>query len=217
MSQGFSHCLFFKKSNKIWREGTSSPRISRTGSSSCQCSTTLSGKRMMRIVIRVREKSRITRWNFRKDIGRSSVQGRKRSSMEVFLTHKKENGILQPTKWCNDSMKLVIFCSKVSVPWVVESWSRRKVKVPFTSMEIRWTQNSFSKQFSLYISSVFTEQQRTGVINSVWQKKKRDEPVFLWTTRFLTKLNPEEVQLSSNNSDWKQDARKRFELRSAGR
>ena len=36
--------------------------------------------------------------------------------MEVLLTLKKEHEILQPTKWCNDSKKLVILCSKVSVP-----------------------------------------------------------------------------------------------------
>ena len=82
--------------------------------------------------------SRITRWNSRTDIEHSWVQGRKRSCLL-----KKENGILQPTKWYSDSKKLVILCSKVSVPWVVESWGRRKVRVPLTSMEIRWTQNSF--------------------------------------------------------------------------
>ena len=59
MSKDFHHCLFFKNSNKTWREGTSSPS-SRTGSSSCQCSMTLSGKRMMRIVFRLPEKSKFT-------------------------------------------------------------------------------------------------------------------------------------------------------------
>ena len=49
ISQDFHHCLFLKKSNKTWRSGRSSQRSSQTGSSSCQCSMTLRGKRMMRI------------------------------------------------------------------------------------------------------------------------------------------------------------------------
>ena len=77
----------------------------------------------------------------------------------------------------------IILCSKVSVLWVVGSWRGRKVKKSFTSMEIRQTQNSCSKQFILQISSVFTEQWRLGVNKSVWQRKKRDESIYLWTTR----------------------------------
>ena len=48
--------------------------------------------------------------------GHSWVQGRMRSGMEILLTVRKETGILQPTNWCNDSNKLVILCTKVSVP-----------------------------------------------------------------------------------------------------
>ena len=100
--QGFSIlCLLFKRSSKTWREGTSSPKSSKTGSSSCQCSMTLSGKQMMRIVSRMPRRSIITRWTSRKDIGHSWVQGQKR----------KESRILQPTEWYIDSKKLVILCS----------------------------------------------------------------------------------------------------------
>ena len=59
-SKDFHNCLFFKKSNKTWRNGRSSQRSSQTGSSSCQCSMTLSGTRMMRIVFRMPKKSRTT-------------------------------------------------------------------------------------------------------------------------------------------------------------
>ena len=45
-------------------------------------------------------------------------------------------------------------------------------------------QNSCSKQFTLSNSSVSAEQLRIGVIDSVRQKKKTDEQVLLWTTRF---------------------------------
>ena len=58
-SKDFHNCLFFKKSNKTSRNG-SSQRSSQTGSSSYQCSMTLSGTRMMRIVFRMPKKSRTT-------------------------------------------------------------------------------------------------------------------------------------------------------------
>ena len=54
--RGFHHCPFLKKSNKTWRSGRSSQRSSKTGSSSCQCSMTLYGTRMMRIVFRMPNK-----------------------------------------------------------------------------------------------------------------------------------------------------------------
>ena len=98
--------VVFKKSKKTWRKGKSRQRSSRTGSSSCQCLMTLSGKRMMRIVFRMPNRPRITQ------IGHSWVQGRKRSGIEVLLTLKKGNGMVQPTRWCNDSKKLVILYSK---------------------------------------------------------------------------------------------------------
>ena len=72
-------------------------------------------------------------------LGILGSRGRKRSGMAILLTRKKGNGIVLWTKWCHDSKKLVILYSQASVPWVVES----------TSTEIRWTQNSCSKQFIL--------------------------------------------------------------------
>ena len=47
--------------------------------------------------------------------------GREVSGLEVLTTLKKGSGIVQSTKWCNDSKKLVILYSEVSVPQVVES------------------------------------------------------------------------------------------------
>ena len=96
---------------------------------------------------------------------------------------------LYSRKMCNDSKKLVNLYAKVSALSVVESWSIRKVKHPFTSTEIRWTQNSCSKRITQFFSSVCTEHWRIGDINSVQQKKKRDEQVLLWTTRFWPSWN----------------------------
>ena len=60
-SQDFRHGLLFKRSKKTWWERTFNPKSSRTGSSSCECSTTLIGRkeRMMRNVFRMLRKSRI--------------------------------------------------------------------------------------------------------------------------------------------------------------
>ena len=62
--------------------------------------------------------------------------------------YKKEKGIPQPTTWYSDTKKLVILCSKVSVLWVIESWSRKEVKKTIHSLQwrFRWIQNSRSKQ-----------------------------------------------------------------------
>ena len=60
-SQDFRHYLFFARSRTTWRQRTSSQNTSRTGSSSCQCSMTLYGKRMMIIVFRMPKKSKKTR------------------------------------------------------------------------------------------------------------------------------------------------------------
>ena len=91
--------------------------------------------------------------------------------------------------------KLAILSSQVPVHWIVESWSRKAVEAPFTSMEILWIRNSCFKQFTLWIRSVFMRQQRIGVINSVWQ-------IHGGTKRIGN------VGISSELA-WKQDARSR--------
>ena len=55
-------------------------------------------KEMMEFVLRIQEKSRSTRKYSRKDTERSSVLEMKRSGMELFFVHLKENEILQPLK-----------------------------------------------------------------------------------------------------------------------
>ena len=73
-------------------------------------------------------------------LGRKVVWKFKPRSKRAMDLHSRQ-------KWNSNSKRLVILCSKVSVPWVVESKSRRMVKPPFTSTEIQQTQNSCSKQF----------------------------------------------------------------------
>ena len=49
------------------------------------------------------EKSRNTRRDSLMDTGRFWVLEMKRSGLELFVTHLKENGTLQPLRWWNDS------------------------------------------------------------------------------------------------------------------
>ena len=74
-------------------------------SSSCPCSTTSIGQRResKRIVFQIQTKSRCTRRDSRKDIGRSLVLETQRSGMETATINLKENGIPLPHRWYNDS------------------------------------------------------------------------------------------------------------------
>ena len=55
-SQDFHHGLLLEKSKKIWRRGESSQKSSQTGSYSWECSMTLYGMQMMRVVFQMPEK-----------------------------------------------------------------------------------------------------------------------------------------------------------------
>ena len=129
------------------------------------------------------EKSRITRWTSRKDVGHSWVHGRKRSGMEVLLMlQKRRMKFNSQQPWCSDSKKLVILCSKVSVPCVVQSWRRRKERIPFTFWWRFDEHRTLVPNNSLCESDqVLTEQWRIGANNSASQRKRRDEIIFLWT------------------------------------
>ena len=170
--QDLRHCRFFRRSRMICRSGTLNVRNSQIGSSSCQCSTTLIGqeKETMRFVFRIQKKS-----------GRSRRNSRR--------THLKESGIPWLRRWYSDSRKQVTQSSQVPVPRVVEFWDCWKEKRPYTSMRMLQTQNSCSESFIMYISSVFTEQFRLGVSNSVWERTRRDKKEFSknenpWTKKY---------------------------------
>ena len=73
ISSGFSSLSILQRNpTRLGETKRSSQRSSQTGSSSCQCSQWhLSGTRMMKIVFRMPEKSRIAQWDSRNDIGHS--------------------------------------------------------------------------------------------------------------------------------------------------
>ena len=58
----------------------------------------LDKKEMIEFVFRIRKKSRNTRRDSRKDTARVWVLETSRTGMELFLTHLKENEILQPLR-----------------------------------------------------------------------------------------------------------------------
>ena len=95
------------------------------------------------------EKVKITHWYSLKDIGHGLGPG---SEEEKYGSSNH----VQEGQWNCTAANMVQRCKetghlflKVSVPSVVESWSKRKVKPPFTSTEILWTQNSCSKHLNL--------------------------------------------------------------------
>ena len=92
--QDFHHCLFFKKSNKTWRNGRSSQRSSRSG-------------------FLMRRKSSIMQWDSRMDIGHLWVQAQKKSGMEDPTTLKKGNGIVRQNGATIQRIRVVEFWSIV--------------------------------------------------------------------------------------------------------
>ena len=125
------HCRFFRRSRLIYKSGTLNLRNSQTGSSSCQCSTTLigQGRETMRFVFEIQKKSRFSRRNSRKDIGRSSVLEMKRSGLEK-AKYPPEG------KWDSVASQMVQRFKETGHP-------------VFTSMRILQTQNSRSESFIL--------------------------------------------------------------------
>ena len=193
------------RSNKTWRERTSEEFEDR--SNFVSIFNDIDWKRKMKIAFRMPRRSRTTRWNARMDIGHFRVLGRKKSGMEVLLTLTKENWILQSMKWCSDSKKLVILCSKVSVPSAVGSWSRRRVK-----KTIRFNGDSTNtegiNQLSVYGAVV------NWCHHSAWQRKKGTSQFICGQQDFdkCTTGRSTTLGISSDSGTWKQDARKRFEL-----
>ena len=80
----------------------------------------------MEFVFRIQRKSRNTRRDSRRDTGRSSVLETKRSGMDLFFIHLKENGTLQSLKWWNDSKKNR--SSSIQEYQCFESWNCEKEK-----------------------------------------------------------------------------------------
>ena len=177
------HWLFFRRSRKTWRR-TWSRRIWKTGSSSCLCSTTSDWKK--------NDENCISNAERVKNCAKRFLPGH-----WTFLGPRSEKGseerwygsssYAQKGEWESTANKMVqqfketghfIFTS--TVLWVEGSWSREKVKVPFTSMEILWIRNSCFKQFILWTKSVF---------NSLWQKEK-NKSLFPWTMELWPWWNP---------------------------
>ena len=177
---------------------------------------TLIGKRMMRIIFRMPRMSRITRWTSRRDIGHfrgpgsedkwcGSSSSAQKGTMD-FTANQMVTAIQRNWSSC---------VQKYQCLWVVGSWSRRKVKVPYTSMEIQHLvpNNSFCKSAQYLrssgelVSTLWPDRGREGTSQFVCGQQDVDN----FTTGRSTTLG-----ISSDIGTRKQDARKRFELRSTG-
>ena len=104
-SQDFRHCTFYRRLKMNCKDGKLNHKNLEIVSSSCPCPTTSIGQRResKRIVFQIQTKSRCTRRDSRKDIGRSLVLETQRSRMETATTNLMENGIPLPHRWYNDS------------------------------------------------------------------------------------------------------------------
>ena len=80
-------------------------------------------------------------------------------------------------------MKQDTLFSQASVFWIEEFSNEDRTKVPFTSIGNPRTRNSCFRRFILQLSSVSTEQRRTGVLSSAWRLKRKDQMQFLWTAK----------------------------------
>ena len=118
MFPDFRHCKFFKRSTKSWRERTFNPKSSRTRSSSCQCSMTLSGQKRKNdenCIFNVEKfknyavKFMQKHWAF---LGPVSDE----KWYEVsFYAQKRKIGFTSQQNGTAISKKLVTLCSKASV------------------------------------------------------------------------------------------------------
>ena len=162
-----------------------------TGSSSCQCPATLIGQEndMMEFLFRFQNKSRNTRKDSRNDTGLFWVLEMKRSGMKLFLTHLKENGILLPLKWYNDSMKPVVFKS-------ISAMSRGILKETIhfnggsSNTEILFRINHPVNQLSIYGAVANWREQFGLTKEEKGREKLRSVNKNVWTS-----VNSQEVQL----------------------
>ena len=193
-SQDFRHYLFFARSRTTWSRRTSSRRL--------QGPDHLHVEEVKNYAVEFLP----GHWTF---LGPGSEEQWYGDSHD-----QKDIGIAPPTRWNTHSKE-----TDHSVFKSTSAWSRRILKQR-EAMEILLIQNSCSKQFTLSIKSVSTEQLRIGAVNSAWQKKKKDESLFLWTINFWPCWGARRsgiVGISSDLGAWKQDARRRIELPNAGK
>ena len=116
-SQDSRHWRSSRRSTKTCEIEALSLKILNIESSPCRCSMTSNGQRkeIQKNVFQIPNKSSISRRDSREDTGNFSPLVMNKNGMEPSVFQLKENGILQPHRWWNDSSKLVIQYSRASV------------------------------------------------------------------------------------------------------
>ena len=203
-SQIFQYCPFFKRSRKTWYRRTPNRRNRIIFVSMFNDILWKSDDR--NCITNAERMSRITRSSSFQDTGRFLVQAQRRCGTEV-LTINRDSGISQKIRWYNNSKKQDTLFSQASVLWIEEFSNEDKTKVPFTSTGNPRTRNSFFRRCILQLSSVSTEQRRTGVLSSAWRLKRKDQNAVLMNSKVLIVVESAEVEwFTANSSTWKQGA-----------
>ena len=108
-----------KKFRITWANHSVIQRISKTGSSSCQFSTTLNGKQeeMSNYATIIRKVLQNTLDNFLVVIGLTWGLDQRKSGTELTMAYQVKIGRKQQRKCCGTLRNLVILYSVASVPW----------------------------------------------------------------------------------------------------
>ena len=176
--QAFHHCLFFKRSKKTWRERTFSPKNSKTGSSSCQCSMTLIGKKHDENCISNAEKVKNDALKFSQ--GHWTYLGR--GSEEQWYGSSSYD---QQREWDSAANNMVqrfretghpVFKSISALRRGILKQKKGKSTIHFngdsTNTELLFQTAPYLRSTGELVTSIRFD---TG--------RKRDEPIYLWTTR----------------------------------
>ena len=107
------HWAFSKRCKKLWLNYSVNLSISKEGSSSCQCTTTLYGENeeTQKNVRRILADSR-------SDVGHVWDLDQRRNGTELILINQMENGTRLLNEWCSTLQKAVILSF---VPWKEEN------------------------------------------------------------------------------------------------
>ena len=127
-SQELHHCRFFRRSRVICEKGILNLKILEIGLSFYLLSAPMIGqeKETKRSVFQIQKKTRCTRRDSRKDIGRFLALETKSNGMETAVTNLKENDIPSLQRWYSDSRKQVTGSLRASQGW--------KEKKPYISI-----------------------------------------------------------------------------------
>ena len=166
-SKIFQDCSFFKRSRKSWYRRTSNRR------------NQIIFVSMFNDILWKSDESELHLKRWESQRLREAVPSR---TLDVSWSRLRDDMVRRFSRTTTQRNKTTLF-SQTSVLRIDELSNEDKTKVPFTSIENPRTRNSCFRRFILQLSSVSTEQRRTGVLSSTWRMKRKDLMQFLWTVK----------------------------------